>query len=81
MSIMMETFGLLRRFLVFWVPFGVERLDEYLNTEQSSLILTSELYSYPLVMSDLQMPSMNGFEFIRKVKEINSNVNIFSDLP
>jgi len=23
------------------------------------------------------MPSMNGFEFIRKVKEINSNVKVF----
>ena len=30
-----------------------------------------------LVKSDLQMPSMNGFEFIRKVKEINSNVKVF----
>jgi YesN/AraC family two-component response regulator len=26
--------------------------------------------SYRLVISDLGMPSMNGFEFIKKVKEI-----------
>jgi CheY-like chemotaxis protein len=30
--------------------------------------------SHDLVISDLQMPNINGLEFIRKVKEINSNV-------
>jgi CheY-like chemotaxis protein len=33
--------------------------------------------NHNLVISDLQMPKMNGFEFIRKVKEINSNVKVF----
>jgi len=32
---------------------------------------------HDLVTSDLQMPSLNGFEFIRKVKEVNSNVKVF----
>jgi response regulator RpfG family c-di-GMP phosphodiesterase len=33
--------------------------------------------THHLVISDLQMPNMNGFEFVRKVKEINSNVKVF----
>jgi DNA-binding NtrC family response regulator len=33
--------------------------------------------NHNLVISDLQMPNMNGFEFIRKVKEINFNVKVF----
>ena len=33
--------------------------------------------NHKLVISDLQMPNMNGFEFIRKVKEINFNVKVF----
>jgi CheY-like chemotaxis protein len=30
-----------------------------------------------LIISDLQIPKMNGFEFVRKAKEINSNVKVF----
>ena len=30
--------------------------------------------NHDLVISDLQMPNIDGLEFIRKVKEINSNV-------
>jgi CheY-like chemotaxis protein len=30
--------------------------------------------NHHMVISDLQMPNVNGLEFIRKVKEINSNV-------
>ena len=33
--------------------------------------------NHDLVISDLQMPNVNGLEFIRKVKEANSNVKAF----
>jgi DNA-binding NtrC family response regulator len=32
---------------------------------------------YSLVISDLRMPAMNGYEFIRKVKEIKPEVKVF----
>lgn len=32
---------------------------------------------YSLVISDLRMPAMNGYEFIRKVKEIKPAVKVF----
>ena len=31
---------------------------------------------YGLVISDIRMPAMNGFEFIRKVKEIDSSCSV-----
>jgi DNA-binding NtrC family response regulator len=33
--------------------------------------------THQLIISDLLMPKMNGFEFVRKAKEINSNVKVF----
>lgn len=32
---------------------------------------------YGLVISDLRMPEMNGYEFIKKVKEIKPEVKVF----
>ena len=32
---------------------------------------------YRLVISDIRMPQMNGFEFIKKVKEIKPEVKVF----
>jgi DNA-binding NtrC family response regulator len=32
---------------------------------------------YSLVISDLRMPGMNGYEFIKKVKEIKPGVKVF----
>jgi len=34
-------------------------------------------FNYNLVISDLRMPGMNGFEFLTKVKEIKSDIMIF----
>jgi DNA-binding NtrC family response regulator len=32
---------------------------------------------YSLVISDLRMPGMNGFEFVRKVKEVRPDIKVF----
>jgi response regulator RpfG family c-di-GMP phosphodiesterase len=32
---------------------------------------------YALVLSDLRMPGMNGYEFIKKIKEIKPEVKVF----
>ena len=32
--------------------------------------------NYELVMSDVRMPSMNGYEFVKQVKKINPKVNV-----
>jgi DNA-binding NtrC family response regulator len=37
----------------------------------------SNAANYSLVISDLRMPGMNGFEFIREVKEINPDIKVF----
>ena len=37
----------------------------------------SNAANYSLVISDLRMPGMNGFEFIKKVKEINPDIKVF----
>jgi DNA-binding NtrC family response regulator len=31
---------------------------------------------YELVISDIRMPSMNGYEFVKQVKKINPKVNV-----
>ena len=33
--------------------------------------------THQIIISDLLMPNMNGFEFVKKAKEINSNVKVF----
>ncbi|HET7148005.1 MAG TPA: response regulator [Candidatus Nitrosopolaris sp.] len=33
--------------------------------------------SYDLVISDIRMPQMNGFEFIKKIKEIKPEIKVF----
>jgi DNA-binding NtrC family response regulator len=32
--------------------------------------------NYELVISDIRMPSMNGYEFVKQVKKINAKVNV-----
>lgn len=47
--------------------------DPYLALEHFRI--NSELYG--LVITDLRMPEMNGYEFIKKVKEIKPQVKVF----
>ena len=47
--------------------------DPYLALEHFQI--NSE--SYGLVITDLRMPGMDGYEFIKKIKEIKSQVKVF----
>jgi DNA-binding NtrC family response regulator len=47
--------------------------DPYLALEHFKI--NSQLYG--LVITDLRMPGMNGYEFIKKVKEIKPQVKVF----
>jgi|SRR5215831_19172670 DNA-binding NtrC family response regulator len=33
--------------------------------------------NYAIVVSDIRMPTMNGYEFVKKVKEIKAEIKIF----
>ena len=59
--------GLLRnRFLV----------DAFTNPEEALQSFKSSAGSYSQVLSDVRMPAMSGIQLPRKVKEINSNVEV-----
>jgi len=47
--------------------------DPYLALEHFQL----NFESYGLVITDLRMPGMNGYEFTKKVKEIKPQVKVF----
>jgi DNA-binding NtrC family response regulator len=47
--------------------------DPYLALEHFKI----NAANYVLVISDLRMPGMNGFEFVRKIKEIKPDIKIF----
>src|SRR5581483_8245706 len=60
---------------------GLERMGFHVFgfTEPSSALEHFQLNQgkYGLVISDLRMPGMNGYEFIKQVKEIRPKVKVF----
>ena len=48
-------------------------IDPFLALEHFKI----NAFNYNLVISDLRMPGMSGFEFLTKVKEIKSDIMIF----
>jgi response regulator RpfG family c-di-GMP phosphodiesterase len=60
---------------------GLERRGFQVFAFTDPLIALEHFYTnskkYGLVISDLRMPRMNGYEFIKRVKEIKVDVKVF----
>jgi len=60
---------------------GLERRGFQVFAFTDPLIALEHFYTnskkYGLVISDLRMPRMNGYEFIKRVKEIKADVKVF----
>lgn len=50
--------------------------DVYAFNEPSKALANFKAHSYDLVISDIKMPKMNGYEFIQKVKKIDYDMRI-----
>ena len=48
----------------------------YAFNEPLKALANFKVHSYDLVITDIKMPKMNGYEFSQKVKEIDNNVRI-----
>lgn len=62
------------------IKIGLEKADLFVSSFADPLVALKEFRSrstdYDLVVSDIQMPAMNGYEFAQQVKRIKSNVKI-----
>lgn len=60
---------------------GLEKLDFQVSAFTDPLVALEnfkiDYRQYGLVISDLRMPSMNGYEFVKKVKKIKPDVKVF----
>jgi CheY-like chemotaxis protein len=50
--------------------------EVYTFNEPLEALANFKVHSYDLVITDIKMPKMNGYEFSQKVKEIDNNVKI-----
>jgi two-component SAPR family response regulator len=62
------------------IKISLEKADLFVSSFADPLVALKEFRShstdYDLVVSDIQMPAMNGYEFAQQVKRIKSNVKI-----
>ncbi|MFV0482435.1 MAG: response regulator transcription factor [Campylobacteraceae bacterium] len=65
---------LIRRHIVKSLEYIVGEVKEASNGVEALKILKS--YEPDVVITDLEMPVMNGIEFIKKIREKNSDINI-----
>ncbi|MGC2427530.1 MAG: response regulator [Nitrososphaeraceae archaeon] len=55
---------------------GTGLYEVYAFNEPLKALANFKVHAYDLVITDIKMPKMNGYEFSQKVKEIDNNVKI-----
>jgi DNA-binding NtrC family response regulator len=62
------------------IKIGLEKMGLSVSSFTDPLLALEEFRKkpsdYELVISDIRMPSMNGYEFVKQVKKINPKVNV-----
>ena len=62
------------------IKIGLEKIGLSVSSFTDPLLAFEEFSKkpsdYELVISDVRMPSMNGYEFVKQVKKINPKVNV-----
>ena len=62
------------------IRIGLENMDFSVSSFTDPLLALEEFRkrpsNYELVISDVRMPNMNGYEFVKQVKKINPKVNV-----
>lgn len=50
-------------------------VDKFTNPLEALSVFEHNPNNYDLILSDVRMPEINGIELIRKMKDINDNIN------
>jgi DNA-binding NtrC family response regulator len=62
------------------IKISLEKISLLVSSFTDPLLAVEEFSknpsSYELVISDVRMPSMNGYEFVKQVKKFNPKVNV-----
>jgi two-component system response regulator SaeR len=62
------------------VRIGVEKVGlsavSFTNPYSALEEFKQKPFNYEVVISDIRMPNMNGYEFVKQVKMLNPNVNV-----
>ena len=63
-----------------FIKIGLERMGLFVSSFTDPSLALEEFSKkpsdYELVISDIRMPDMNGYEFVKQVKKINPKVNV-----
>ena len=57
-----------------WGDFGIEIVGSYVNAEE--LLSNFDALNPKIIISDIMMPSMNGIELAKRIREKNADTNI-----